>query len=252
MDEGFSFIARRRFDRRQALAIFRHAHHHIAQKGRLRRRRTQIRACRRRLHRGQLTAVLLAATPTDRALICATADFKVAASPRFAAIRLSSSNAARLSGCAARIFCNSCCKSAAPLCIALPFGFFRQSVKRPQILRIQFHRFAQIGNGLRGMAALALQNSQQVVDAIILRSQIARPFKSLRRSVVVSLAQRQYSPICPTRRLTGYKLSYFRKLAVGVDVVAHLQRRQPDIEGRDDIRVLFRTLIGQFRRGGAA
>ena len=117
-----------------------------------------------------------------------------------------------------------------PVFIALPFGFFRQPVEGPQVLRIQFHRFAQVGNRLRGLAALALQNSQQVVDAIVLRGQIARPFESLRRGVVVSLAQRQDSPVGPAGGLGGNKLRHLRELAVGVHIVAHLQRRQADIE----------------------
>ena len=80
------------------------------------------------------------------------------------------------------------------------------------------------------MAALAFQNSQQVVDVIVLRSQIARPLKSLRRRVVVSLAQRQDSPVGPSGGLAGNKLRHLRELAVGVHVVADLQRRQADIE----------------------
>ena len=83
---------------------------------------------------------------------------------------------------------------------------------------------------MRGLATLAVQNSQQVIDAIILRGQVARPVESLRRGVVVSLAQRQDSPVGPTGGLSGNKPRDLGQPAVGVNIVTHLQRSQANIE----------------------
>ena len=118
-----------------------------------------------------------------------------------------------------------------------------------QVFRIQFHRFAQVGNRLRGLAALAVQDSQQIVDAIILWGQIARPVESLRGGVIISLAQRQDSPVGPTRGLGGDKAGHLRQPAVGVHVVTHLQRSQADIERGNYIAIFFGGFIGKLGSG---
>src|SRR5579864_2084624 len=100
---------------------------------------------------------------------------------------------------------------------------------------------------LRRISTLALQNSQQGVDLIILRSQLARPLESLRRQVVISLPQGQNSPVCPTRGLIRHEFRDLRQLLLRVHVVANLQRRQPHIERRNNIRISLRPLLRKLR-----
>jgi hypothetical protein len=59
---------------------------------------------------------------------------------------------------------------------------------------------------------------------------MARSFESLRGQVVISLTQSEHSPVRPACRLSGDKLSYFRELALGVHIIAHLQRSQSDVK----------------------
>ena len=101
-------------------------------------------------------------------------------------------------------------------------------------------------------AALAFQNSQQVVDTIVLRGKIACPVQSLCRGVVVSLPQREYPPVGPSRRLAWDQLRHLREFAFGVNIIAHLQRRQTDVKGRNHIGVGFGIFGGQLRRRVAA
>ena len=57
-----------------------------------------------------------------------------------------------------------------------PFNFFRERISCPQVFRVKIHRFPQIGNRFRGMAPVSFEDSQQIVDLIILRREIAGSF----------------------------------------------------------------------------
>src|SRR6185369_5925317 len=96
------------------------------------------------------------------------------------------------------------------------------------------------------MAALAFQNSKQVVDMVVLWGKIACPVKSLRRGVVVSLPQREYSPVGPSRRLAWDQLCHLGELAFSVNVIAHLQRRETDVEDRNNIRIDLGIFVRQL------
>src|SRR5580658_1511530 len=97
------------------------------------------------------------------------------------------------------------------------------------------------------MAAISLKNSQQIVDLIIFWSEIAGSFQSLRGQVVVSLAQCEHSPIRPSRGFRGYELGQLRKLALGVNVIANLERCQSNIERRNNIGIGLRSFLRQLR-----
>jgi hypothetical protein len=89
------------------------------------------------------------------------------------------------------------------------------------------------------MAAIAFKNSQQIVDLIVARCHGARPFEPVCGQVIVPLSQCQHSPIRPSRGLNGHKLSYFRKFALGVNVITDLERRETNIECGDNVGVGF-------------
>ncbi len=114
-------------------------------------------------------------------------------------------------------------------------------------MRIQLHGLAQIRQRLCRISTLALQDSQQGVDLVVLRSQLARPLESLRRQVVISLPQCQDSPVCPTRRLIRHEFRNLQQLLLRVHVIANLQRRQPHVEGRNNIRISLRPLLRKLR-----
>ena len=128
VSERLSFFSGRRFDRSQALTIFGHPHHHVAQKCGLGRGRGAGPACGGRLHSGQL--VLHFWRPADeRALIWATADFKrgsVSALRRDPAQLQQRGQIVRLSG---ENLLHQLLKFGVAVVCALPLSFFRQPVE---------------------------------------------------------------------------------------------------------------------------
>ncbi len=248
VSERLGFISGRRLDRRQALTILGHSHHYVAQKCGLRGGGTQVCAgcgslhgCKLMLHLrrpGCRTSADLGDRRVQRGgvspLGCDPAQFQQGGQ----IVRLRGQN-----------LLQKLLHFRRPVFIALPFRFFRQAVDGPQVFRIQLRRFAQVGNRLGGLAALALQDSQQIIDAIILRGQVARPSEPLRRQVVISLPQGKDSPVGPPGGLAGDKLRHLREPAVRVHIIANLQRRQADIESRNHIGVFLGGPVGKFGGG---
>ena len=136
--------------------------------------------------------------------------------------------------------------------IPLPFNLFSESISRAQVFRVQLNCLLQIGNRFRGMAAISLKNSQQVIDVTVPRGQVARFVESVSRHVIISLAQRQHSPVRPARGLRGHELSYFGKFALGVNIVANLQRCQSNVESRNNLGICFRPAFRELCRGIAS
>src|SRR6185437_9418429 len=103
----------------------------------------------------------------------------------------------------------------------------------------------QVCNRLGRVAAIAIQQTEQVINAYVFRGQRACLLKPLCGSVEGSLTQRQDAPICPCGRLTGNEFCSLPQTAVGTHVVPYLQSCQPNVEAGDKIGVGLRGLAGQ-------
>ena len=130
--------------------------------------------------------------------------------------------------------------------ITLALDFERKRISGAQVCRIKVCRFPQVVDRLRGMAAIALENSQQVVDVAVLWCKIARSFKPLRSRVKVSLAQCEHSPVRPPGRLARRPLRYLGEFVFRVNIIADLQRRQAGIERRNNIAVFLGGSLGKL------
>ena len=99
------------------------------------------------------------------------------------------------------------------------------------------------------LPATALQKSQQLVNLIVVRSQTASALDPLRGNIQFALAQRQHAPVRPASRLARHESGHFRKFALGVDIVADLQRAKSDVERGNRLRVFLRSFLGELRPG---
>ncbi len=130
VSEGLGLVAGRRLDRGQALTIFGHAHHHVAQKCCLRRGGMQVRAGCGRLHCRQL--MLHFRRPCRRTSAdlrhCRFQSGSIAALGRDAAQLKQRSQIVRLSS---QNLLQQLLNFGRAVFIALPFSFFRQPVEGP-------------------------------------------------------------------------------------------------------------------------
>ena len=129
------------------------------------------------------------------------------------------------------------------LFVALSLDFLGKFVSSNEIVLVQLHRLAQRVDSFDGVAATTLEQADQVMNVAVCRREIVGAVKSLGGCVVVSLSQRQYAPVGPTRRFTGGELREFRETRVGLYIVSDLQRREADVECSNQ----FVVFGGRFR-----
>jgi hypothetical protein len=78
---------------------------------------------------------------------------------------------------------------------------------------------------------------------IVAGSKTSSPLNPLGSYVQFSLAQRQHSPIRPTRGLPRNEDRKIRKLAIRRDVIADLKRPKSNVESGNRVGVFFRAFL---------
>jgi hypothetical protein len=86
--------------------------------------------------------------------------------------------------------------------IALPLNLLGQQVESAQVLGIDLDGFAELDDSLRRIPTLALKHAQQIVDLVVLGSQLLGATQPLGCHIEVSLAQGKNAPVRPTRGLS--------------------------------------------------
>ena len=78
------------------------------------------------------------------------------------------------------------------------------------------------------------------MDVAVFRRQIAGAIKSLGGSLIVSLAERQQTPVGPTSGFSCSELRKLRELGVSLYVMTNLKRCKADVKSADELVVLRR------------
>ena len=129
--------------------------------------------------------------------------------------------------------------------ITLPLHFLREQIHGAQATRVYLHCPAELDDGLRRIAPFAFQHTQQIINLIVLRSQLLRSRQPLCGYIVVSLAQRQHAPVRPACRLSLRKLGGPLEGAVSTYIIPHLQGSEPHIKGSDFVQIGLGRGLGQ-------
>jgi len=130
--------------------------------------------------------------------------------------------------------------------ITLAFDFLGEFIDCDEVVLIQLDCFAQLFDRGRRVAATTFEQSEKIMNVAVIRREIARLVKSLGGSVVVSLAECEQSPVGPTGRFGRRELSKLRELRVGLNIMAHLERGESDVERSHQLVVLGRRLAWEL------
>ncbi len=105
-----------------------------------------------------------------------------------------------------------------------------EGINRRQIARLFFDRSAKMGGGLRELALLFRQETQQGLDGAAIRRERVRPREFRRGLLEIVFAQIQQPQIGPARWLPGNQFDRPPQVLAGKVLAPRFQGRHADLE----------------------
>src|SRR6201999_1854757 len=128
-----------------------------------------------------------------------------------------------------------------------PLIYLGERIDVAYILGIKLRGLVKVCNRGIKPALLAIQYAQQIVDMPILGREISCMFDALPSEIEIPLTQCQHPPIGPAGRLCGGNPGDDGEALVSASVVADLQGSRPHVEGLNNLAVLSRCWIWEYR-----
>src|SRR5215469_14186907 len=88
---------------------------------------------------------------------------------------------------------------------ALTFDFLSKLIGCLKVLGIDFYRLTKMFDRGTGVSTLALEESLEIFNTVVLRGEISRFFEALGCRIIVALAQCQHAPVPPAGRLCRHE-----------------------------------------------
>jgi hypothetical protein len=105
---------------------------------------------------------------------------------------------------------------------ALALNFESKLVVGAEIAGVQFDGLTKVGDGSGGIAAIALNNAEKLVNSIVRGSKIPCAIEPLSRDIEAALSECENAPVGPCGRFRWNQFGGISQARVRSDVITHL------------------------------